>query len=42
MRGQLGLGVIVVGRRWDWPDQPSTGFVTAHLALALLYSGLWI
>jgi len=40
MRGQLGLGVIVVGRLWDWPDQPSTSFVTAHLAPALLYSGL--
>ena len=37
----LGLGVIAIGRRWDWPGRLTPGFMLAHLALALAYAGLW-
>jgi sensor histidine kinase YesM len=37
----LGVGVVAIGRRWDWPGRPSLSFLASHLALALLFSGLW-
>ncbi len=37
----LGVGVVAIGRRWDWPGKPTLSFMLAHLALALLFSGLW-
>ena len=33
----LGVGVVAIGRRWDWPGRLTAGFLLSHLALALLY-----
>jgi two-component system LytT family sensor kinase len=37
----LGVGVVALGRRWDWPGRLTADFLLSHLALALLYAGLW-
>lgn len=37
----LGLGVVAIGERWEWPARPTVGLFMAHLALALAYAALW-
>jgi two-component system, LytTR family, sensor kinase len=37
----LGLGVVAIGRRWEWPARPTATLVIAHVALSLAYAGLW-
>lgn len=38
----IGVGAVLLSRRWDWPP-PSLGrFVSLHLAAAIGYSALWV
>ncbi len=37
----LGIGVLWLSRRWDWPAAPSPRFFLVHGGMALLYGGLW-
>jgi two-component system, LytTR family, sensor kinase len=37
----LGLGVVAIGQRWEWPAKPTVSLFVAHVALALAYAGLW-
>jgi len=37
----LGVGVVAIGRRWEWPARPTASLFAAHVALALAYAGLW-
>ncbi len=37
----LGLGVVAIGRRWEWSVRPRVSLLLSHIALALAYAGLW-
>ena len=38
----LGVGVILLCRRFPWPHERRVKFLAAHLGLAILYSALWV
>jgi two-component system, LytTR family, sensor kinase len=37
----LGVGVVAVARRCEWPMRPKASLVAAHIALAFAYAGVW-
>jgi two-component system, LytTR family, sensor kinase len=37
----LGLGVVAIGERWQWPARPTASLFVAHLALGLAFAALW-
>ncbi len=37
----LGLGVVAIGERWEWPARPTASLFVAHLALGLAFAALW-
>lgn len=37
----LGVGVLWLSQRWNWPTRPTPRFFLVHLGMALLYAGAW-
>lgn len=38
----IGVGAVLLTRRWDWPPDSLPGFVAFHLVAAVAYSALWV